>query len=331
MAKTDPRPYPFVFVGAVSFTVATEFNGLRVLSVTGGTVTRSGVPLVANNTLVTADVLTITPTTPGGTVTLACQMDAQEFSGNYLDLTNKPSGGGSGGGNLGVAVDHGDLTLNLPLFTGDLDVCVAPFTADFLYAGSTFEFTLESIGSPQDQQAAVQINSLRFPGVDFSDANKLTIRFTVTPEGTGLFQETVTSSGQTMIYTPQAHSARSVKVVGEILSGAGGLRKGFYDQVYGESAFAYLTDPAQSGVFTGVRMLNPGYARPAPVAIATVTRAAVPIRVKTLDSQTQLTPPRGVSNERPASAETGELWFDYQIHKPLWFDNGWRDAAGTLV
>ncbi|GGR19035.1 hypothetical protein [Deinococcus ruber] len=93
--KTDPGHYDFVATGTVSITVASRFNGLTVASIEGGSVTRNGTYVLALDTLATGDVLTFTPTTTGGTTTLACQRSNEEFSGNYTDLNGAPSGGGS--------------------------------------------------------------------------------------------------------------------------------------------------------------------------------------------------------------------------------------------
>lgn len=38
-----------------------------------------------------------------------------------------------------------------------------------------------------------------------------------------------------------------------------------------------------------------------------------------------------VGATRPATPAVGDQHFDTALHKPLWYDGGWRDAAGTLV
>lgn len=112
MPKLDPRPYPFVFVGTVSFTVAAIFNGLSVLSIEGGVITRAATALQVTDTLATGDVLTITPTVLKGTTTLDCQRLSQEFSGNYADLDNKPAPTGGGSGGTVVGGYHTPATLD---------------------------------------------------------------------------------------------------------------------------------------------------------------------------------------------------------------------------
>ncbi|GGR34178.1 SGNH/GDSL hydrolase family protein [Deinococcus ruber] len=92
--KTDPGHYDFAVIGTASLTVTARFNGLTVASIEGGSVTRNGTYVLALDTLATGDVLTFTPTTTGGTTTLACQRGNEEFSGNYTDLNGAPSGGG---------------------------------------------------------------------------------------------------------------------------------------------------------------------------------------------------------------------------------------------